>query len=58
MRPPGNGGRKMQAIDYARAACDTIMEACAAPDLPPRGRFHYQQGGFLTGMESVYLSTG
>lgn len=48
----------MKAIDYARAACDTIMEVCAAPDLPPKGRFHYQQGVFLTGMEAVYLATG
>lgn len=48
----------MTAINYARAACDTIMKTYDAPALPPEGRFHYQQGVFLSGMEQVYLATG
>ena len=37
-------------LDYARAACDTMMRKYRAEDLPPKGRFHYHQGVFLSGV--------
>lgn len=37
-------------IDYAREACDTMMRLYTAEELPPKGRFHYHQGVFLSGM--------
>ena len=37
------------ALDYAKMACDTLMKKFDAPDLPPKGRFHYHQGVFLSG---------
>ena len=37
-------------LDYARAACETMMRRYAGPDLPPKGHFHYHQGVFLSGM--------
>ncbi len=48
----------MKAIDYAKMACDTMMEAFAPQKLRPLRRFHYHQGVFLSGMEKVYLATG
>lgn len=45
-------------IDLARRACGTLMRKFAAPDLPPKGRFHYHQGVFLAGMEKLYQLTG
>ena len=39
---------KMQAIDYAKAACDTMMRKFEAEELPPVGHFHYHQGVFLS----------
>lgn len=44
-------------IQYAQAACDTMMRKYAAADLPPKGRFHYHQGVFLSGMYQTYLLT-
>ena len=40
------------ALDYAKMACDTLMKKFDAPDLPPKGRFHYHQGVFLSGMKT------
>lgn len=40
-------------LDYAVDACDTIMRKFAPADLPPRGKFHYHQGVFLSGMMKV-----
>lgn len=37
-------------IDYAREACETMIRLYPAEELPPRGRFHYHQGVFLSGM--------
>ena len=45
-------------IDLARKACDTLMRKFPSQDLPPKGRFHYHQGVFLSGMEKVYELTG
>lgn len=41
-------------IDYARAACDTLMRKFEPEDLPPKAHFHYHQGVFLSGMERTY----
>lgn len=46
------------ALDYAMAACDTLMRTYQAKELPPAGRFHYHQGVFLSGMYQTYLLTG
>lgn len=45
-------------LDYAIAACDTLMRRYKAPELPPKGHFHYHQGVFLSGMYKTYLLTG
>lgn len=45
---------KMQAIDYAKAACDTMMRKFEAEALPPEGHFHYHQGVFLSGVYKTY----
>ncbi|MBQ8095341.1 MAG: glycoside hydrolase family 88 protein [Clostridia bacterium] len=44
----------MNALEYARAACETMMRRYAAPELPPVGRFHYHQGVFLSGMYETW----
>ena len=44
----------MTPLDYAKAACDTMMRKFAAPDLPPKGHFHYHQGVFLSGMHQTW----
>lgn len=45
----------VQAIDYARQACDTMMRRFPeAPMLEPKGIFRYHQGVFLSGMLNVY----
>ena len=48
----------MKAIDYAKMACDTMMEDFEPEKLRPLRRFHYHQGVFLSGMEKLYLATG
>lgn len=45
---------KMKPIDYAKAACDTMMRKFEAKDLPPKGHFHYHQGVFLSGMYQTW----
>lgn len=45
-------------VDYARAACDTMMRRFAAADLPPKGHFHYHQGVFLSGVLKTWKLTG
>ncbi len=42
------------ALDYAKMACDTLIKKFAPEDLPPKGRFHYHQGVFLSGMQKTY----
>lgn len=39
-----------EPLDYARAACDTMMKKYEARNLPPEGHFHYHQGVFLSGV--------
>ena len=48
----------MNAIDYAKLACDTMMRKYGAADLPPKGKFHYHQGVFLSGMLNTYEICG
>ena len=42
-------------LDFAKAACDTMMRKYKAEDLPPKGRFHYHQGVFLSGVYRTYV---
>lgn len=42
------------ALTLARVACDTVMRKFAPEELPPRGKFYYHQGVFLSGMLKVY----
>lgn len=49
----------MQAIDYAKAACDTMIRKFSpASTLEPKGIFRYHQGVFLSGMLNVYEVCG
>lgn len=48
----------MGPLDYARAACDTMMRRFTPAQLPPKGHFHYHQGVFLSGMYRTYLLNG
>jgi len=48
----------MQPLDYAKAACDTMMRKFEAPQLPPVGRFHYHQGVFLSGVYKTFELCG
>lgn len=48
----------LKAVDYARQAVDTMMKKFDAPDLPPKGRFHYHQGVFLSGVQKTWHLTG
>lgn len=41
-------------LEYAKMACDTMMKKFKAEDLPPKGRFHYHQGVFLSGVQKTY----
>ena len=45
-------------IDYAKTACNTIMQKYKAPDLPTMNTFFYIGGVFLSGMQRVYFQTG
>ena len=45
-------------LDYAVEACDMMMRRFAAPELPPKGQFHYHQGVFLSGMEKTWELSG
>ncbi len=45
----------MTPLKYAEQACATMMRKFAPEDLPPKGRFHYHQGVFLSGLYQTYL---
>lgn len=47
-----------EPLFYAKASVDTMMRKFAAADLPPKGRFHYHQGVFLSGVYQTYLASG
>ena len=46
------------ALDYARIGADTMIRKFSVGELPPKNRFHYHQGVFLSGMERIYLLSG
>ncbi len=48
----------MNSLDYAKCACDTLMNEFTVEELPPAMGFHYHQGVFLGGMEEVFKQTG
>ena len=48
----------MQPLDWAKAACETMMRKFAPEDLPPKGHFHYHQGVFLSGMMETWKLCG
>jgi len=41
-------------LEWAAAACDSIMSAYKPGELPPAHRWHYHQGVFLCGMELLW----
>ena len=45
----------MTALDYAKAGADTMLRKYSIEDLPPKNRFHYHQGVFLSGVERIYF---
>lgn len=47
---------KQTPIDWARAACESLMAEYEPEALPPAGRWHYHQGVFLCGMEQLWLA--
>ena len=46
------------ALHYGIKACETMMKKFDAPDLPPKGWFHYHAGVFLSGMMKIYELCG
>ena len=48
----------LDALGYAKAACETMMRKFRAADLPPKGHFHYHQGVFLSGMMETWKESG
>jgi unsaturated rhamnogalacturonyl hydrolase len=53
-----NEMKKLDALGYAKAACETMMRKFPAADLPPKGHFHYHQGVFLSGMMETWKECG
>ena len=43
-------------IEWAKKACDSLMNTYEARELPPAHRWHYHQGVFLCGMELLWES--
>ncbi|NLJ89422.1 MAG: glycoside hydrolase 105 family protein [Clostridiales bacterium] len=41
-------------IEYAKQSIETMMKKYKAQELPPKGRFHYHQGVFLSGVYKNY----
>ena len=41
-------------IRLAEYACETLMKKYEAPQLPPKGHFHYHQGVFLSGVHHTW----
>lgn len=44
-----------EPLFYAKQAIETMMRKFDATELPPKGRFHYHQGVFLSGVYNTYL---
>jgi unsaturated rhamnogalacturonyl hydrolase len=45
----------LSALDYAKMGADTLIRKFTVGELPPKNRFHYHQGVFLSGMERTYF---
>ncbi|WP_310830133.1 glycoside hydrolase family 88/105 protein [Paenibacillus pedocola] len=45
-------------MEWARKACDSLMDIYQAGELPPAHRWHYHQGVFLCGMELLWQADG
>ncbi|MDQ0061444.1 glycoside hydrolase family 88/105 protein [Paenibacillus harenae] len=45
-------------LEWAQAACDSIVARYSPEQLPPAGRWHYHQGIFLHGMLQVWSKGG
>lgn len=54
LRPERKAKYMRTPIEWAQAACDTMMRKFHAVDLPPKGHFHYHQGVFLSGMMETW----
>ncbi|KAB8137591.1 glycoside hydrolase 105 family protein [Gracilibacillus oryzae] len=50
--------KQRSALDWAKLACDTLMNQYEPVKLPPADRWHYHQGVFLCGMHDVWQRTG
>ena len=50
--------KNLSALDYAKMGADTLIRKFPVSELPPKNRFHYHQGVFLSGMERIYLLSG
>lgn len=50
--------KQWNPIDWAQAACHSLMDQYVPEELPPAYRWHYHQGVFLCGMEMVLAATG
>ena len=46
------------ALDYAKMGADTLIRKFTVSELPPKNRFHYHQGVFLSGMERTFFLSG
>jgi unsaturated rhamnogalacturonyl hydrolase len=46
------------ALDYARMGADALIRRYAVEELPPKNRFHYHQGVFLSGVERIWRLSG
>ena len=49
---------KKECLNYACKAADMIMKKYEAKNLPPKNKFHYHQGVFLSGVMDLYALTG
>jgi unsaturated rhamnogalacturonyl hydrolase len=50
--------KALTALDYAKKGADTLIRKFPVDELPPKNRFHYHQGVFLSGVERIYLLSG
>lgn len=41
-------------ITYGKEICEMMMRKFEAAELPPKGKFHYHQGVFLSGVYQIY----
>jgi unsaturated rhamnogalacturonyl hydrolase len=46
------------ALEYAKMGADTLIRKFTVGELPPKNRFHYHQGVFLSGVERIYFLSG